>query len=67
MPGITSILATALARIPGDGRSAAPRALRAFTPHPTALATGAVVGGGAGALGDGDDRAQGFVAGAAIG
>jgi hypothetical protein len=38
MTTIAPVFLTGLARIPGDGRSSIPRAVRAFTPHtPTLL------------------------------
>lgn len=44
MSAIAPVFFTGLARIPGDGRSAVPRAVRAFTPHLPTLAVGLAAG-----------------------
>ena len=50
MSAIAPVFFTGLARIPGDGRSAIPRAVRAFTPHVPTLALGLAAGVGVGLL-----------------
>jgi predicted AlkP superfamily pyrophosphatase or phosphodiesterase len=63
MSAIAPVFFTGLARIPGDGRSAIPRAVRAFTPHAPTLAVGAAAGiGVALLLGDRDPAELGRAA-----